>query len=70
MAITVISFSGCSRESEWQQKYSDCKMLAAAINNEPSQFIKSPDCERIPELCSKTPQSPACQNELKKYFRK
>jgi hypothetical protein len=68
--MVVCCIAGCNQGGDWQQKYADCKTLASVMSKEPSPFIKAPECERIPQLCSNTPQSTECMNELKKYYRK
>jgi hypothetical protein len=59
--------SGCSRATHWQQIYEGCKSLAAALAQEPGGLLKTPDCERIQQLCSRDPHGSDCKSELAKY---
>ena len=70
--LLVIALSGCTKGAgnDWEEKYSDCQTLASLMKSQPSEFIKPPDCERIPQLCAKDPKGSACIAELKKYYRK
>jgi hypothetical protein len=62
--------SGCSRAANWQQTYEGCKGLASAMAQQPGDFVKPPDCERIQQFCSKDVNSSDCKSELANYSTK
>ena len=72
LVLGSVVLAGCDSgdKSDWQQKYADCKVLASVMDKGKSSFLKPPDCDRIPKLCSKDAKSSACVDELKQYFRK
>jgi hypothetical protein len=63
------AISGCSHRdaANWQKMYDGCKQLATAMAQDHSGLFKTPDCERIPKLCSNDPDSSDCKNELSNY---
>jgi hypothetical protein len=69
-ALLVFSLSGCSRTAHWQQTYEGCQRLASAMAQQPSDFVKPPDCERIRQFCSSDANSDDCKSELANYSTK